>query len=83
MRRGFFRDSDTAGLSWVAPLVEGRTVYVEDVLADPDYDPRTREILQSLTGYRTFPGVPILRNGKPVGVIGCASGSLCDATARN
>ena len=53
-------------------FVEGRTVHVEDVLADPDYDPRTREILQSLTGYRTFLGVPILRDGKPIGVIGCA-----------
>ncbi len=53
-------------------VVEGRTVHVEDVLADPDYDPRTREILQSLTGYRTFLGVPILRDGQPIGVIGCA-----------
>jgi two-component system, NtrC family, sensor kinase len=53
-------------------FVEGRTVHVEDVLADPDYDPRTRQILQSLTGYRTFLGVPILRDGKPIGVIGCA-----------
>ena len=53
-------------------FVEGRTVHVEDVLADPDYDPRTREVLQSLTGYRTFLGVPILRDGQPIGVIGCA-----------
>ena len=52
-------------------FVEGRTVHVEDVLADPDYDPRTREVLQSLTGYRTFLGVPILRDGQPIGVIGC------------
>ena len=53
-------------------FVEGRTVHVEDVLADPDYDPRTREILQAPTGYRTFLGVPILRDGQPIGVIGCA-----------
>ena len=53
-------------------FVEGRTVHVDDVLADPDYDPRTREVLQSLTGYRTFLGVPMLRDGQPVGVIGCA-----------
>ncbi len=62
-------------------FVEGRTVHVEDVLADPDYDPRTREVLQSLTGYRTFLGVPILRDGKPVGVIGCARRAVRPFTA--
>ena len=53
-------------------MLQGRAVQVEDVLADPDYDPRTREVLQSRIGYRTFLGVPILREGKPIGVIGCA-----------
>ena len=62
----------TRGFVMGRAFVEGRTVHIEDVLADPDYDPRTREILQSLTGYRTFFGVPILRDGKPIGVIGCA-----------
>ena len=62
----------TRGFVMGRAFVEGRTVHIEDVLADPDYDPRTREILQSLTGYRSFFGVPILRDGKPIGVIGCA-----------
>jgi two-component system, NtrC family, sensor kinase len=61
----------TRGFVMGRAFVEGRTVHVEDVLADPDYDPRTQEILLSLTGYRTFLGVPILRDGKPIGVIGC------------
>jgi PAS domain S-box-containing protein len=53
-------------------FVESRPVNVEDVLSDPDYDQRTREILQSLTRSRSFLGVPIMREGKAIGVIGCA-----------
>jgi PAS domain S-box-containing protein len=53
-------------------FVESRPVNVEDVLSDPEYDHRTREILQSLTRYRSFLGVPIMREGKVIGVIGCA-----------
>ena len=53
-------------------FVDGRAVQIEDVLADPDYVPRTREVLQKATGYRSFFGVPILRDGVPIGVIGCA-----------
>jgi two-component system, NtrC family, sensor kinase len=52
-------------------FMEGCTVHVEDVLADPDYDARARELHQSVTGFRTVLGVPILRDGKPIGVIGC------------
>jgi PAS domain S-box-containing protein len=52
-------------------VVEGRPVHVEDVQADPAYDPRTLEVLQRAKAYRTYLGVPILRNGVPVGVIGC------------
>ncbi len=52
-------------------FVDAQPVHVEDVLADPDYEARTREILQSQTGYRTFLGIPILRDGRPIGVIGC------------
>ncbi|HUK10195.1 MAG TPA: GAF domain-containing protein, partial [Stellaceae bacterium] len=61
----------TRGFVMGRALLDGRTVHVEDVLADPDYDSRTRQILQSLTGYRTFLGVPILLDGRPIGVIGC------------
>ena len=71
----------TRGFVMGRAFVEGRTVHIEDVLADPDYDPRTREILQSLTGYRSFFGVPILRDGKPIGVIGCARRAVKPFTA--
>ncbi|HTQ33046.1 MAG TPA: GAF domain-containing protein, partial [Stellaceae bacterium] len=52
-------------------FVDGRPVHVEDVLADPAYDHETRRILQTQTGYRTFLGVPLLRDGESIGVIGC------------
>src|SRR5262249_4852009 len=52
-------------------FLEGRPVHVKDIDADPDYDPRTREVLQRGETYRTFLGVPILRDGVPIGVIGC------------
>jgi signal transduction histidine kinase len=46
--------------------VEGRVVHVSDVLADPDY---TRHDVQKIAGYRAALGVPLLREGKVVGVI--------------
>jgi len=52
-------------------FVDGQAVHIDDVLADPNYDPRTRAILQTQTGYRTALGVPIVRDGQPIGVIGC------------
>jgi GAF domain-containing protein len=52
-------------------FVDGRPVHVEDVRVDPDYDPRTLEVLQRAAPYRTFLGVPIIRNGVPIGAIGC------------
>jgi two-component system, NtrC family, sensor kinase len=47
-------------------LVEGRVVHVPDVQADPEY---TWAEAQKLGGYRTVLGIPMLRNGIPVGVI--------------
>ena len=52
-------------------FVEGRPVHVEDVREDPDYDPRTLEVLQHAAPYRTFLGIPIRRNGVTIGAIGC------------
>jgi GAF domain-containing protein len=47
-------------------LLEGRTVHVRDVQNDPEYD--VRGVL-SLGDYRTTLGVPLLREGIPIGVL--------------
>jgi two-component system NtrC family sensor kinase len=47
-------------------LLEGKTLQIPDVLADPEYG--LREV-QKLGGFRTHLGVPLLREGKPIGVI--------------
>jgi GAF domain-containing protein/CheY-like chemotaxis protein len=52
-------------------FVDGRPVHVEDVSTEPDYDPRTLEVLQRAAPYRTYLGIPILRDGVPIGAIGC------------
>jgi two-component system, NtrC family, sensor kinase len=46
--------------------IEGRVVHVADVPADPDY---ARRDVQQIGGYRTALGVPLLREGKVIGVI--------------
>ena len=53
-------------------FVDCRPVQFEDVVAELDYDLRTREVLQRTLKYRTFMAVPILKDGNPIGVIGCA-----------
>src|SRR5574342_113732 len=53
-------------------FLDGRPVHVEDVLADPNYDPAMQVGLQRVAGYRSVLAVPILRNGLPIGVVGCA-----------
>ena len=47
-------------------LLEGVTVHLPDVLADCDY---TYGEAQKIAGFRTVLGVPLLREGKPIGVI--------------
>ena len=47
-------------------VLERRPVQVVDVLADPDY---TLQEMQKKIGFRTILGVPLLRDGNPVGVI--------------
>jgi GAF domain-containing protein len=63
-------------------FIDRVSVQFEDVLADPTYDPRTREVLQRPLGYRTFMAVPIIRNGKPIGTIGCGRRKVMPFTAR-
>jgi GAF domain-containing protein len=52
-------------------FVDGQAVQFDDVMAELDYDSRTRELLQQTLKYRTFMAVPILKEGNPIGVIGC------------
>jgi GAF domain-containing protein len=47
-------------------LEEARTVQVADVFADPEYTFLTPA---QKAGYRTFVGVPLMREGKPIGVL--------------
>src|SRR3989441_12630341 len=46
--------------------LEGRPVHIPDVLADPDY---TWTEAQRVGGFRSVLGVPMLREGQPIGVI--------------
>ena len=47
-------------------LLEGKTVQIPDVFADPEY-----KLIESakIAGFRTTLGVPLLREGTPIGVI--------------
>src|SRR5262249_47652233 len=47
-------------------LLEGKAIQIPDVLADPEY---SYGEAQRLGGYRTALGVPLLREGSPIGVI--------------
>jgi GAF domain-containing protein len=47
-------------------LLEGRVIHVPDVLSDPEY---TWRKAQQLGGFRTALGVPMLREGVPIGVL--------------
>jgi GAF domain-containing protein len=62
-------------------FVDREPVQFEDVLAEFDYDPRTREVLQRALKYRTFMAVPILKDGSAIGVIGCARREVKPFTA--
>jgi GAF domain-containing protein len=47
-------------------LIEGKVVHIPDVQADPEY---TWKKAQELGGFRTMLGVPMLREGEPIGVL--------------
>jgi GAF domain-containing protein/DNA-binding response OmpR family regulator len=50
-------------------LLEGCSVHIPDVFADPEY---TFSEAQELGGFRTVLGVPMLREGVPIGVLALA-----------
>jgi two-component system NtrC family sensor kinase len=62
-------------------FVEAQPVHIEDVVAESDYDSRTLEVLQSVAKYRSFLGVPIFCEGRPIGVIGCGRREVRPFTA--
>src|SRR5262249_17351898 len=47
-------------------LLEGKSVHIHDVLADPEY---TLSETARRGGYRTSLGVPLLREGSPIGLL--------------
>jgi two-component system, NtrC family, sensor kinase len=47
-------------------VLEGSVVHVADILADPNY---TFSEAQKIAGFRTALGVPLMRDGTPIGVI--------------
>ena len=49
-------------------LREAKTIHIRDIGADAEYTPEIRRG-RSLKGYRTILGVPLLREGVPVGAI--------------
>ena len=59
--------------------LERRVVQIPDVLADPDYDYGEG---QKVGGYRTLLGVPMLREGLPIGVIVLSRAEVLPFTAR-
>src|SRR5260370_15050608 len=52
-------------------FVDAQPVHSDDVLVEPNYDTQTRDVLQSVVKYRSFLAVPIIRQGRPIGVVGC------------
>ncbi|MGA8261004.1 MAG: GAF domain-containing protein [Arenicellales bacterium] len=53
-------------------FLDGQPVHVEDVTMDPGYNTRILEVFQSVARFRTFLGIPLIRRGVAIGVIGCA-----------
>ena len=60
------RSSRAAAQRWAAPCWKARLFILTDALADPEY---ALTEVQKLGGYRTMLGVPMLREGVPIGVL--------------
>src|SRR6185503_5036135 len=54
-------------------VLDGRTVHIPDVLADPEF---TWFEAQKRGGFRTGLGVPLMREGKPIGVFFLTRGRI-------
>src|SRR5262249_52185195 len=57
------------GSAYAQAVLERRVVHIPDVLADPEY---TWHEGQKIAGIRAVLGVPLLRDGDPIGVISVA-----------
>jgi PAS domain S-box-containing protein len=62
-------------------FVDAQPVHFDDVLTWLDYDLHTVQVLQSVSGYRSFVAVPIFRESTPIGVIGCGRREVKPFTA--
>src|SRR5262245_40907713 len=60
-------------------LLEGKVIHVADVLTDPDY---TFAEAQKLGDFRTILGVPMLREGMPIGVLALTRSEVRPFTER-
>jgi signal transduction histidine kinase len=60
-------------------LQKGRTVQIPDALADPDYSLLEA---QRIGGFRTLLGVPLLREGHPIGVLALTRSKVRPFTER-
>jgi class 3 adenylate cyclase len=79
--KSLFPRLPTTGFVMGRAFLSGEPVHVEDVTADPAYDPNTLSTLQRGAPYRTFLGIPIIRRGEPIGVIGLGRRELKPFTA--
>src|SRR5262249_1799029 len=82
-RYGFSREAEQYGLEHPLRVdrgsltgrvaLEGRAIHLPDALADPEYQATG---FQKTFGYRTIVGVPLMREGTPIGVIMLARGTV-------
>ena len=68
--RTVFPRAPTTGFVMGRAFLTGEPAHVEDVTLDQAYDPNTLSTLQQAAPYRTFLGIPIVRGGESIGVIG-------------
>jgi GAF domain-containing protein len=73
------RHERTRGSVTGRALLDRKTIHVRDVTEDPEY---TMLEFAHKAGFRTALGVPLLREGKPMGVIGLTRSTVRPFTAR-